>query len=553
MYDVIIIGSGWAGICTMKHCLEEGLTGIILEKNEGYGGVWNVENSPSVYANTYSVTSKYYLSMSDFPIPEHYPEFPHHTQVMEYMRMYVNNFKLEPYISFNSEVVQMKKSGIWKVKYINNGKTNILESRNIVICTGQNSKCKNYPDIDYSSFKGKVYHASEYNENVRSECLNKKVLIYGSSDTAFDIGVELTNHMYTKDKINNKTVFGYTGPNGTISNTKTTVYISMRKGRWIQRRTLGTYNPADMLYNRILDTVFKNTSKSIVSVLVTPILQIMWGTSGSGVPEWKTDAGYLNSYYVKSADILPKITSGDVIPLADISQIKSNSVISGKEYDVDIIIFATGYKGFSCFKFIPDNIKQGKFYDHIFLIDDPSVAKIGFIRPFLTSIPMIIEMQSRYLARVYSKKTPLPGFYQMHLEYNEMKEKQSTEFAYDYKRVEGIIDPYDYMNMIATKIKAYPSLLNLAFTDMILLYYILFHSWSHFIYRLDSNYDLAREQILNLDKNGTSNIIFVILHIFIITFLILSYIFFSTCGTYLTSPSGIRLSTIASPSGLQNF
>ena len=90
MHDIIIIGSGWAGLCSMKHCLEEGLTGIILEKNEGSGGVWNIENSPSVYANTYSVTSKYYLSMSDFPIPESYPEFPHHSQVMEYMLIILN-------------------------------------------------------------------------------------------------------------------------------------------------------------------------------------------------------------------------------------------------------------------------------------------------------------------------------------------------------------------------------------------------------------------------------------------------------------------------------
>ena len=509
----------------MKHCLEEGLNGIILEKNKDYGGVWNVENSPSVYANTYSVTSKYYLSMSDFPIPESYPEFPHHTQVMEYMRMYVNNFKLEPHISFNSEVVQMKKTGTWKVKYLKEGKEYILESTNIVICTGQNSKCRNYPDIDFSSFKGKIYHASEYNEILRKECLNKKILIYGGSDTAFDIGVELTNNMYTK-QYSDRVKFGYTGPNGTISANKTTVYISMRKGRWLQRRTFGTHDAADMLYNRLVDNAFKIISKTLVYLIFTQSIEFFWGKSGSGVPEWETEAGYLNSYYVKSADVLPKITVGDIIPLADISKIKSNSIISGKEYDIDIIIFATGYKGFSCFKFIPDNIKQGNFYDHIFLIDDPSIAKIGFIRPYLTSIPMIIEMQSRYVAKVYSKRIVLPSFYQMHLEYNDMKEKQSIEFAYDYKRVEGIIDPYDYMNMIATKIKVYPSLLKLAFTDTILLYYILFHSWSHFIYRLDSN--LAREQIVLLRNHGTSCRISFIMYICILIFLIIAHIFFST-------------------------
>ena len=100
--DVVIIGAGWAGICTMKHCIEENLTGIIIEKNNNYGGVWNIKNTPSVYTNTYSVTSKHYLSMSDFPMPETYPEFPHHTLFMEYLKMYTINFDIEKFILLNS-------------------------------------------------------------------------------------------------------------------------------------------------------------------------------------------------------------------------------------------------------------------------------------------------------------------------------------------------------------------------------------------------------------------------------------------------------------------
>jgi hypothetical protein len=115
------------------------------------------------------------------------------------------------------------------------------------------------------------------------------------------------------------------------------------------------------------------------------------------------------------------------------------------------------------------------------------------------------------LQRCLLKKVSLPNSNTMYLEYNKMKEHQAIEFAYDYKRVEGIIDPYDYMNMISTKIKAQPSLLKIAFTDIRLLYFILFHSWSHFVYRLnDPDKDkqvLARQQILNLTENGMSSTI----------------------------------------------
>jgi cation diffusion facilitator CzcD-associated flavoprotein CzcO len=41
-YDVVIIGSGWSGLCSLKHCLEEKLNAIILEKSPYFGGVWNI-------------------------------------------------------------------------------------------------------------------------------------------------------------------------------------------------------------------------------------------------------------------------------------------------------------------------------------------------------------------------------------------------------------------------------------------------------------------------------------------------------------------------------
>jgi hypothetical protein len=121
---------------------------------------------------------------------------------------------------------------------------------------------------------------------------------------------------------------------------------------------------------------------------------------------------------------------------------------------------------------------------------------------------MVIEMQTRYVAKVFSKQIQLPE--DIVTEYDKMKKQQSLEFSYDYERVSGIIDPYDYMNMISIKIGAYPSLVSMIFTDPVLLYFILFHTWSHFVYRL--NNPIAREQILHLGTNISSiNISFVTL------------------------------------------
>ena len=543
MLDVIIIGSGWGGLCTLKHCLEEKLSARVLEMASDYGGIWNIKNTPSVYANTYSVTSKYYLSMSDFPIPESYPEFPHHTLVMEYMKLYAQHFDLEKHISFNSKVIDIKKKGEkWVVRYSTKNEVRTLTSTHIALCTGQNSKCLQYPDIDTSLFKGKILHAVDYDDTVKNECLNKRVLIYGGSDTAFDIALELVNSMYTKKKDQTgETLFGSSAPDGSISSQKTRVYLSMRKGRWIQRRSLGAHEPADMFYSRLADAFFKFTLKSNPFLdLFTTSVEFFWGKSGSGVPEWETSMGYLNGYYVKSADILSKISFGDVMPLRDISKVRDSSVVTvdGKNIEVDVILFATGYKGMSCYTWIPEDIRNGRYYDHLFLIEDPTVAKVGFIRPYLTSIPMIIEMQSRYVAKVFSKKLHLPGLIDRIDSYNKMKNQQSIEFKDDYERVNGIIDPYDYMNMIGSKLDLIPSFLSLLLTDPTLLYYIIVHSWSHFIYRLKdadpSTRKVARQHILRLQLNGTSQrldgiIRFVVFCILVCLLLLLIYKPFVGC------------------------
>jgi dimethylaniline monooxygenase (N-oxide forming) len=251
----------------------------------------------------------------------------------------------------------------------------------------------------------------------------------------------------------------------------------------------------------------------LVEGTFVPLLELNWGKSGSGVPEWETDAGYLNTYYIKTADILPKITFGEITPLRNIEAVNEYTVstVDDKTIDIDIIIFATGYKGMDCFNFIPNEVKTGKYYDHVFLVEDPSVVKIGFIRPYLTSIPMLIEMQSRYAAKVFAGKVSLPPQQERQIAYEHMKQRQSVEFGYDSDRVSGIVDPYDYMNSIATKIDALPSFVQILAMDPYLWYHMVFHSWSHFVYRLTdvdaSKRLLARTEILKLRSNGTSNII----------------------------------------------
>ena len=142
---------------------------------------------------------------------------------------------------------------------------------------------------------------------------------------------------------------------------------------------------------------------------------------------------------------------------------------------------------------------------------------------------MIIEMQTRYIAKVFANKCKLPNKKDLITAYINMKKKQDKEFGYDNKRVTGIIDPYDYMNMIAYKINVMPSFTKLLFINPKLLLGILCNTWSHFIYRLNDNDNnakkIAREQLLALYNDDQSHLIMVASKNIIISYIVIFIIF----------------------------
>ena len=63
--------------------------------------------------------------------------------------------------------------------------------------------------------------------------------------------------------------------------------------------------------------------------------------------------------------------------------------------------------------------------------------------------------------------------------------RQKKEFPCSYNRLQTLVDPYDYCNMIAKNIDVQINTTNLFFTNPRLLYMILFGSWNHYVYRLN--------------------------------------------------------------------
>jgi thioredoxin reductase len=474
-YDVIIVGGGISGFMTAKHLVDEGINNIlILEKNKYPFGIWDRRNPHSCLKSTVTVSSKLYMSISDFPMDEYHADFLPCDFVLDYYEKYANHFKLFPYLKTNVDVIKIsKKNNIWYI----DAKSLRYVANNIVIASGSNNDCLNIPSESYyENFTGDMYHADQIKQ-IRHKLYNKNILTVGLSDTASDIAMLL----YRENKVT----------------------MSTRRGKWFQQRG-NVYNAYDTFYSRTMDKYLKcihgktNVTKAIG-------VEFLMSKGGSGVDIWQPKCNYLNSIYVKSRDVIDEVIKGNIIPKKRIVDINDKMIkFEGdkKEHRFDTIIFCTGYKGNNCFGFL-ERKYIGDRYLHIFVPGDSSIFFIGFVRPYLTSIPMLVELQSRYIAKVIAKKVKLPTKNQMLELIKEGKMKQIIEFPCDYKRVPFIVDPYDYSNTIANKIGAMPNFTKLFKEDISLWYIAMFRSWNHHVYRLNDKREYAIEQLKKVEYGHT--------------------------------------------------
>ena len=116
--NVCVIGAGAAGLTAIKNLREYGFGVDCYERETGVGGAWNWRHDRSpVYASTHLISSKPFTQFPDFPMPDSWPDYPHHSQVLAYLERYADHFGLREHIWFGTEVTKVRpaEDGRWDV------------------------------------------------------------------------------------------------------------------------------------------------------------------------------------------------------------------------------------------------------------------------------------------------------------------------------------------------------------------------------------------------------------------------------------------------------
>src|ERR687884_493457 len=92
-----VIGAGVSGLTALKALEDRGVPHAGYEASDDVGGNWyfrNPNGRSSAYRSLHIDTSKNAISFADFPMDERYPDFPHHSEIHEFLRDYADTFGL---------------------------------------------------------------------------------------------------------------------------------------------------------------------------------------------------------------------------------------------------------------------------------------------------------------------------------------------------------------------------------------------------------------------------------------------------------------------------
>ncbi|WP_433059444.1 flavin-containing monooxygenase [Dactylosporangium sp. CS-033363] len=185
---IAVIGAGVAGLSTAKVLKQAGHEVTVYEKAPDVGGVWSATRR---YPGLTTQSPKAQYSLSDFPMPRSFPQWPTGEQVQAYLAAYATHFGLGPCLRLSTEVLSATPvpSGGWTLTTA----TESAQFDKLVVANG--IFCEPLvPAFDglseFVEAGGKVMAGTDL--HTASEAAGKHVLVVGYGKSACDVTVPLS-------------------------------------------------------------------------------------------------------------------------------------------------------------------------------------------------------------------------------------------------------------------------------------------------------------------------------------------------------------------------
>jgi cation diffusion facilitator CzcD-associated flavoprotein CzcO len=317
----LIIGAGPGGLSAGAAMKARGVPFDMVDAGRRVGGIWDIDRPDTpMYESAHFISSKTLSGFRDFPMPEDYPDYPRHDQILRYVQAFAAHHDLTDRVELGTRVVEARPvadGSAWAVS-LDSGEQRRYRALCVATGTTWHPALPEFP----GRFEGEMYHSFHYKT---AEALKgKRVLIVGGGNSACDIAcdaarsadralISLRRGYHFVPKYEPADVFAHGGP---------------RLPGWLEERVFG------LLIGRIL----------------------VGDLTRYGLP--KPDHRILQSHPIMNTQILHYLGHGDLEARPDIKELKSHSVVfaDGPEDEVDLILLATGYR--RSFPFFTQDVAQ---------------------------------------------------------------------------------------------------------------------------------------------------------------------------------------------------
>lgn len=368
-----VIGAGPSGLTAVKNLLGVGLNDIVCyEASDAIGGNWVFRDAPShssIYDTAHTISSKRLSSFEDFPMPEHYPQFPHHRQVLAYFEDYARHFDVPCRVRLSTRVAQAKRNagGRWTLTLIRDGQSfeDVVDA--LIVCSGHHWD-PIWPDLP-GEFSGEILHSHDFKR--AAPFRGRRVLVIGGGNSACDISVAVSR------------VAAFTA-------------ISMRQGYHILPRSFFGV-PADIAFSKL-----KFLPKPVRQKVASLGVRLISGPpSQYGLP--KPECRLLEMHPTLNSEFLKARRRDDIEIRPGIERIEQSTVhfVDGFSEDFDAIIAATGYR--TSFPFLEEPFdawtrnEPPPLYLRMMPADITNLYFIGLFQP-MGSIWPLADHQARIAA-----------------------------------------------------------------------------------------------------------------------------------------------------------
>lgn len=305
-----IVGAGPSGLAAARTFKLLGVPYDQFEKHSDVGGIWDPANPGSpIYRTAHFISSKTMSGFTGFPMPNEFPDFPRHDQILSYVRSFASAYGLYGAIQFNTMVehASLNSDDSWDV-HLSTGE---VRRYGYMVCANGHTWEPSMPEIP-GMFDGEVLHSVEYRD--ASLFTDKRVLVVGAGNSGADIACD-------------------------AASTAKAAFISMRRGyHFLPKHIFG--KPTDVFLHSGPQLPIK-----LAQPFLTRITKIINGDiTRYGLPA--PDHKVLETHPLLNSQLLHYLAHGDLEVRGDIVRFDGDRVQfkDGTSEVMDLVLFATGYK-----------------------------------------------------------------------------------------------------------------------------------------------------------------------------------------------------------------